>query len=236
MTIDFARLSAPFHPEQVSWRVGSTTQDKTKGMALAYIDSRDVQNRLDDVCGPGCWQNSYPHAGAKTVCRIEIKVGDEWVGKEDGAGDSDVEAEKGALSDAFKRAAVKWGIGRYLYDIKSPWVEIKQAGRSYVIADHEHDRLARMLAGSAVQTRDTRPASSPAPRQEASPAPPMGTGEALKRKMYAQLSNVSTAVALSRLVVSPNWQTDYADLRSEDQDKMNVAIERRSEQLSVVPA
>jgi hypothetical protein len=38
------------------------------------------------------------------------------------AGDSDVEEEKGAISDAFKRAAVKWGIGRYLYDMPTPWV------------------------------------------------------------------------------------------------------------------
>lgn len=155
-----AKLSAPFAPARVSWRVGSTTQDKGKGMALAYIDSRDVQDRLDQVCGPAGWQCRYPHAEQKTVCEIGIKIGDEWIWKADGAGDSDVEAEKGALSDAFKRAAVKWGIGRYLYDVESPWVEITQRGRSYVIAEKEHARLQKILAGSkaAVAAPEPKPA------------------------------------------------------------------------------
>ena len=48
----FQRLSAPFPPDRVSWRIGSTTKDKTRGMALAYIDARDVMERLDNVVGP----------------------------------------------------------------------------------------------------------------------------------------------------------------------------------------
>lgn len=122
----FEKLKAPFDPAKVSWRVGSMTKDKKKGMALAYIDARDVMERLDDVCGPAGWACRYPHATGKTVCAIGIKIGEEWIWKEDGAGDSDIEAEKGALSDAFKRAAVRWGIGRYLYDIASPWVELDE--------------------------------------------------------------------------------------------------------------
>jgi hypothetical protein len=116
------RLSAEFPRDVVSWRAQSLTKDGTKAMALAYIDARDVMDRLDDVVGPEGWQCDYPHAGQKTVCRIGIKIGDEWVWKANGAGDSDIEAEKGALSDAFKRAAVLWGIGRYLYSLDAPWV------------------------------------------------------------------------------------------------------------------
>lgn len=143
----FKRLAAPFPPERVSWRVGSTNQDKTKGMALAYLDARDVMNRLDEVVGPSNWQDRYPHAGAKTVCEIDIWVeGRGWVTKADGAGDTDVEKEKGSLSDAFKRAAVRWGIGRYLYELPSPWVAIEPMGRSYKITDAEKARLARMMA------------------------------------------------------------------------------------------
>jgi hypothetical protein len=143
------RLRAPFPPERVSWRVGSTTQDKSKGMALAYIDARDVMDRLDDVVGPQNWQCTYPHANGKTVCSIGIRVGEEWVWKSDGAGDTDYEAEKGALSDAFKRAAVRWGIGRYLYDLESPWVQVEARGKTFVIKDSEKARLARMLGGQA---------------------------------------------------------------------------------------
>lgn len=149
MTDDIcARLAEPFNSSVVSWRVGPTTKDKTKGMALAYIDARDVMRRLDEVCGPENWQDDYPWSdGKRVVCRIGIKIGDEWIWKTDGAGDTDTEGEKGALSDAFKRSAVKWGIGRYLYDVTSPWVQIEQKGNSYVIAESEYARLRTMLPG-----------------------------------------------------------------------------------------
>jgi len=159
--MDFDKLRAPFPPERVSWRVGSTTADKKKGLALAYIDARDVMQRLDEVCGPAGWQNTYPHANGKTVCAIGIKVGDEWIWKSNGAGDSDVEAEKGALSDAFKRAAVQWGIGRYLYDVDSPWVEIEPMGRSFKIAESAKPALLKALGG----------AKAPAPPAPEGPKP-----------------------------------------------------------------
>lgn len=140
----FDKLAAPFEPEAISWRVGNSNKKKiqretgnnqakaTKGMALAYLDARDVMDRFDTVCGPAGWQCRYSHANGKTVCDIGVRVqreGEsqaEWVWKADGAGDSDIEAEKGALSDAFKRAAVRWGVGRYLYGVSSPWVDLDE--------------------------------------------------------------------------------------------------------------
>jgi hypothetical protein len=140
--IDAQKLRAPFPPDAVSWRVGSMTKDKAKGMALAFIDARDVMDRLDDVCGPENWQCRYSHANGKTVCDLGIKYDAEFIWKADGAGDSDVEAEKGALSDAFKRAAVRHGIGRYLYSISSPWVEVDEYKR---IKEPELVRLRKLL-------------------------------------------------------------------------------------------
>lgn len=156
----FERLKAPFPPDRISWRVGSTTQDKKKGLAFGYIDARDVMERLDEVCGPGNWQNRYSHTAGKTVCDIGVKCGDEWIWKADGSGDTDVEAEKGALSDAFKRAAVRWGIGRYLYDIPATWVEIEPAGRSFKIKESEFARLNGVLGRNG-----PAPAREPAPKQ-----------------------------------------------------------------------
>ena len=157
---DLARLYAPFSPTVISWRVGSVSKDKTKGMALAYIDARDVMDRLDEVCGPGGWQCRYSHTAGKTVCDIGIKIGGEWVWKADGAGDSDIEAEKGALSDAFKRAAVRWGVGRYLYNLPSPWVTLEN-GR--YIPKAEQARLVDLLA-------KMKPSDPPMPRQDNAPA------------------------------------------------------------------
>lgn len=141
----FDKLAAPFDVDAISWRIGSTNQDKTSGMALAYLDARDVMDRLDLVCGPAGWQCRYSHANGKTVCDIGIKCGDEWVWKADGAGDSDIEAEKGALSDAFKRAAVRWGIGRYLYSLHSPWVDIETKGRTSFIKKDQQAKLRKVL-------------------------------------------------------------------------------------------
>jgi hypothetical protein len=159
--IDFKALAAPFPPSAVSWRVGSVSGER--GMALAYLDARDVMDRLDAVCGPGGWQCRYSHVGTVTVCDIGIWVGDEWVWKADGAGQSDIEAEKGALSDALKRAAVRWGIGRYLYHLPSPWVEIEKRGKTSVIAKHEYARLEKILAqaGTPAPQGPTLPPADP---------------------------------------------------------------------------
>lgn len=161
MTDIFDKLSAPFAPDRVSWRVGSTNADKTKGLALAYIDARDVMDRLDNVVNPLNWQDRYEVHGPKTVCYLSIRFGDEWITKADAAGDTDVEAEKGAISDAFKRAAVKWGVGRYLYDLESPWVEVESRGRSHIIKKGEYARLQRLLGGRIEEAQ--KPGSDKSP-------------------------------------------------------------------------
>lgn len=139
----FERLKAPFPPESVSWRVGAMTKDKTKARALAYLDARDVMDRLDTVCGPDGWQNRHPPMSNGTnCCEIGIIVDGIWLWKSNGAGASDIEGEKGAYSDAFKRAAVMWGIGRYLYDIDSPWVALDEWKQ---IEKSEHTKLRALL-------------------------------------------------------------------------------------------
>lgn len=132
MTLDeiYKALKRPFEEKQISWRVGSTNSDKTQGIALAYIDARDVMERLDNVMGLD-WQCKYSHADQKTICDLGLLIDGEWIWRAGGAGDSDIEAEKGAVSDAFKRAAVLFGVGRYLYSLPNQWFPITPFGRSY---------------------------------------------------------------------------------------------------------
>lgn len=130
----FESLAAEFPKNAISWRAQSMTRDGDKAMALAYIDARDVMDRLDTVIGPCDWQDRYEFHGSRTVCYLSLRINGEWITKADGAGDSDVEAEKGAISDALKRAAVKWGIGRYLYSMDAPWVpceSYEKGGKRY---------------------------------------------------------------------------------------------------------
>jgi len=139
-------LAAPFPAAAISWRVGATSSDKSKGIALAYIDARDVMKRLDSVCGVANWQARYPWSdGKRLVCEIGIKVESEWIWKANGAGDTDVEAEKGAMSDAFKRAAVLWGIGQYLYDLPNIWLPLEPAGKSYKFSDATKKELEQRI-------------------------------------------------------------------------------------------
>jgi hypothetical protein len=99
-------------------------------MALCYITSRAVQNRLDDVCGPAGWESSFAEtASGRVIATISIDMGTRWTAKSDGAGSTAMEGEKGGLSDAFKRAAVMWGIGRYLYGLPSIWAQCEVVRR-----------------------------------------------------------------------------------------------------------
>lgn len=174
----FKRLAAPFPPERISWRIGTSNKKKrqretgdnsakaTKGQALAYIDARDVMDRLDEVVGPAAWRDNYAETPkGRVIAVIEIKVGDEWVAKSDGAGDTDIEGDKGGISDAFKRAAVKWGIGRYLYNISSPWVELDEWEH---IKTDEYRKLEQLLLREGGQPA---PATRPAPPPADEPAP-----------------------------------------------------------------
>lgn len=130
------QLQKPFTPDEIEWRVGSTNQDKSKGLALAYVTNRAIQQRLDDVFGIFGWKNEFKEwKGTSQICGISVRFGDEWITKWDGADDSNMEATKGGLSDAMKRAAYQWGIGRYLYKLPQVWCEIKQSGKSYVLKD-----------------------------------------------------------------------------------------------------
>ncbi len=99
----------PFKPSQLKWRKGHGNGE------LVYITARDVMDRLDQVCGVNGWQDEYDYIGGRMVCKISVLTDNMWISKSDGADDSNIEGAKGGLSDAFKRAAVKFGIGRYLY-------------------------------------------------------------------------------------------------------------------------
>ncbi len=111
MDLDKLKESMPYQ-----WRVQEVKEYGAN--CVAYIDSRDVQDRLDSVVGAGNWQSDYKEVKGNIYGGIGIKVSDEWVWKWDCGTESNVEKEKGEASDSFKRAAVKWGIGRFLYDLK----------------------------------------------------------------------------------------------------------------------
>lgn len=121
-------LQKPFKEEEIEWRVGATNKDKTMGLALPYVTNKAIQNRLDEVFGVFGWKNEFKEwKGNSQLCGISIWDEDknEWLTKYDGADDTTMESTKGGLSDSMKRAAVQFGIGRYLYKLDPIWVPLK---------------------------------------------------------------------------------------------------------------
>lgn len=117
----FAALNAPFERAEVKSRVQA-------GRTLEYITARTAMNRLDSILGPENWEDDYTPGPNSVICRLTIRIADPnagtgggWIAitKADAGGYAGMADEgdddKSGFSDAFKRAAVKFGVGRYLY-------------------------------------------------------------------------------------------------------------------------
>lgn len=115
MSFDLSKLKGEM---PYKWRVQSFSKWKPEASCVAYIDSRQVQELLDEVVGPENWQDKYYEVKGNLFCSIGIRVKGLWRFKSDCGTESNVDKQKGEASDAFKRAAVKWGIGRFLYSMK----------------------------------------------------------------------------------------------------------------------
>ncbi|MDR1130854.1 MAG: hypothetical protein LBL15_00350 [Oscillospiraceae bacterium] len=184
MTQDIqTRLSAPFDDSDIEWRLQWVNDEKTSGIAVPYVTNRAIQARLDGVVGIGGWKNAYIpwHGDAKKqaqLCGIAIYFEDkkEWITKYDGAEDSDIEPVKGGLSDSMKRAAVQWGVGRYLYEMDSVYVDAELRGKTPAIKrsaqgklNEAHRQTVKKVFGTAPDLPETcAPAKAP-PRQEQAP-------------------------------------------------------------------
>lgn len=122
------------------WRVQSTRFGKST--CVAYIDARDCQDLLDEVVGPDKWQSIYYEENGLLFCKVGILCNDNiWIWKSDTGSESNVEKDKGHVSDAFKRACVLWGIGRFLYRLPIQTLTTKPwKGKEYPYAP-EKDKI-----------------------------------------------------------------------------------------------
>lgn len=125
------RLQAPFPAKDIEWRIqrsGVAANGKQWAFVLAYVTNRAIQNRLDDIFGAHNWRNEFREWGdGAIVCGLSIRIGGEWITKWDGADKTEIEPTKGGLSDSMKRAAVQWGIGRYLYNLEANFADVSQS-------------------------------------------------------------------------------------------------------------
>ena len=147
-------LHEPFEPCEIKWRVTATSPYQTKhgpqkrGQLVAYADQRAYTDRLNEVFGEWGWTRSYDvqvaqnferrapgdkkqtAVAAKVVVVSTVTV--HGLGAHTGVGEEwadDQNAATRAEAQAFKRACACFGLGRYLYDLDTVWVDLDQYNR-----------------------------------------------------------------------------------------------------------
>lgn len=125
------------------WKIQTVSKNKPKASCVAFIDARDAMDLLDKVCGVENWKDEYRFEGGMWMCGVSIRTEkSDWVTKWDTGTSGEYEAEKSIISDSFKRACVKWGIGRFLYDMKIEYVDTNIAGKgAYPVYPHNKERI-----------------------------------------------------------------------------------------------
>lgn len=126
------------------WRVQSFSKNKPSATVVAYIDSRNASDQLNEYAIYG-WSDEYYEVAGNTYCRVGIVMPDGTVLYRSDCGvESNQDAEKGQASDAFKRACVKWGIGRFLYNLDIEYVnanEVKTQSNWPYAVDEQGQRI-----------------------------------------------------------------------------------------------
>lgn len=158
-------LRKPFHPSHVIWKPGTITKDQTKALALAYADLRAYQNRLDETCGMD-WSVTYTPWGERIVCHLTIHgVTRSSSGEPDSQSERSEVAGTSAEAQAFKRACAMFGLGRYLYNLPSVWVEYDATVKQFtekakaklegIIVQHYRRTMASEPSSDQVETTET---------------------------------------------------------------------------------
>lgn len=189
-----AALSDPFDPKEVKFKPQMVKNNRA--LAMAYIDARLIQDRLDDVLGVANWQDKYDFLpDGSVVCRLCLKFGDRWITKIDVGSPSEQpdsgDRVKAAVSDALKRAAVKFGIGRYLYRLPAQWVDYDPVKKQLV-------QIPQMpFAGQPRAKAQQKPATSPPPKQASQQptAAPEPTIDQLRSQIFAEINRTGRAPA-----------------------------------------
>jgi hypothetical protein len=133
-------LTAPILPNEVEWRIQSQTSTG-KLIVVPYINNRCVMTRFDAAFGAENWTSEFREISNGFLCRLTVTINKREVYREDGASKTNIEPEKGGISDAMKRAAVQFGLGRCLYDY--PRVMIECEGK--FIPDWAYEKLDKLV-------------------------------------------------------------------------------------------
>lgn len=184
------RLKEPFEINEIKFKPQIVRKDQA--LAVPFIDSRLVMDRLDEVFGPGGWADHYDICNdGSVVCTIRVCVEGQWVEKSDVGSQSEQpdggDRLKAAFSDALKRAAVKLGIGRYIYRLPMSWVDFDPVKKritknpqlpNWAIPKKKQPKTEapyvdpNEVADDADETIQPKPAAKPQPQKATIEEPP----------------------------------------------------------------
>lgn len=165
------QLAQPFPPDAITWKPGNTTKDGSKCMAMAYGDLRAYQARLDEVCGLN-WSVRYqPWHQERIICELTIHGVTRSSTGEYGTQDEKNNIEGTvAEAQAFKRAAAMFGLGRYLYDLPSVWIEFDAGAKKISKAGQEElDRRYKEWYRKATAQKPSQATQTPVATIEGTP-------------------------------------------------------------------
>lgn len=183
-----AALAAPFEVGEVKFKPQAVKNNRA--LALAYVDARVIQDRLDEVLGVEGWQDEYQLLPDRSVvCKLTLKLGDRWITKMDVGSPSEQpdggDRLKAAFSDALKRAAVKFGVGRYLYRLQSQWADYDPVKKQFA-------RPPQLPAFALPGRREPQPEAKPGRRATAVPQGLPADGEELHRRLREYDAKLAT--------------------------------------------
>jgi hypothetical protein len=137
-----AELEVPFPPDQVHWRVMSTSNGTKRGQIVPYADPRAYTDRLNALFSPQGWTRDYRVETMNNITRVKkgetivsgkvlvtCTVTIAGLGSHSGTGEEWADHDNGftaADAQAFKRACCQFGLGRYFYALVAPWVDLDQ--------------------------------------------------------------------------------------------------------------
>ena len=97
---------------EIEVRFGNKIKDTNNATILLYIDSRAVTKLLDETLGPTNWQTEFYEVNGQIIGKLGIwdDVKCQWIWKSDVGSESNIEKEKGLISDCYKRLLSRWGV------------------------------------------------------------------------------------------------------------------------------
>lgn len=217
-------LAEPFEASEVKFKPQSVKGNRA--LAVCFIDARLVMDRLDEVVGVDGWKDEYTPVGDSVVCRLSVRIGGEWVTKTDVGGESEQpdsgDRTKAAFSDALKRAAVKFGIGRYIYRLGHQWADYDPAKRAFT-------NPPRLPAWALPKKQPARPAPAPYAGPDHPPEPQPAKLGAVAEDLIAAIRDCDTIEDLEQ--VGERIGEQKGALSDHDMTELRAAYQRRKKAL-----